>query len=122
MLAGLVFALAGVSFAWMRYAGGRVPAADGVRVNPAVTFLRRRWFVDDLYEVVVVRPTVALGRVLRIGVEDDTLAAGSRGVGDAFGSLSVGLRGFQTGFLRNYVLTLFLGAVVILVYFIAVSQ
>jgi hypothetical protein len=38
------------------------------------------------------------------------------------GSLSAGLRGFQTGFLRNYTLTLFLGAVVILVYFIAVSQ
>jgi len=122
MLAGLVFALAGVAFAWTRYAAGRVPAADETHVSFAVTFLRRRWFVDDLYNVVIVRPVLALSRVLRIGVEDDTLAAGSRGLGDAVGNLSEGLRGFQTGFLRNYVLTLFLGAVVILVYFIAVSQ
>jgi len=78
--------------------------------------------VDDLYDVIIVRPTVALSQMLRIGVEDDTLAAGSRGVGDAIGGLSAGLRGFQTGYLRNYTLTLFLGAVVILVYFIAVSQ
>ena len=122
LVAGLLFALGGVAFAWSRYGRGRVPADDTTRVSPAVVFLRRRWFVDDLYDVVIVRPTVALSQMLRIGVEDDTLAAGSRGVGDAIGGLSAGLRGFQTGYLRNYTLTLFLGAVVILVYFIAVSQ
>ena len=122
MLLGLVFAVAGIAYAWSRYAGGRVPAADDARVSPIVAFLRRRWFVDDLYDGVIVRPTMAIARMLRIGVEDDTLAAGSRGLGSLVGGVSAGLRGFQTGFLRNYTLMLFLGAVVILVYFIAVSQ
>lgn len=122
MLLGLVFAVAGIAYAWSRYAGGRVPAADAARVSPVVVFLRRRWFVDDLYDGVIVRPTLAIARMLRIGVEDDTLEAGSRGLGSLVGGVSAGLRGFQTGFLRNYTLMLFLGAVVILVYFIAVSQ
>jgi NADH-quinone oxidoreductase subunit L len=78
--------------------------------------------VDDLYDGVIVRPTMTIARMLRIGVEEDTLAAGSRGLGSLAGGVSAGLRGFQTGFLRNYTLMLFLGAVVILVYFIAVSQ
>jgi NADH-quinone oxidoreductase subunit L len=120
--AGLICALVGVALAWARYAQGQTPASDTAKVGALVNFLRRRWYVDDLYDGVIVRPVVALGRGLRFGVEDDTLEAGSRSVGDAVGSLSAGLRGLQTGFLRNYTLTLFLGAVVILVYFIAVSQ
>jgi NADH-quinone oxidoreductase subunit L len=122
MIAGLICAVVGIGVAWSRYARGQSPAADDVKASALVVFLRRRWLIDDLYDGAIVRPILAFSRALRLGVEDDTLDTGSRGLGDAVGSLSAGLRGFQTGFLRNYTLTLFLGAVVILVYFIAVSQ
>ena len=122
LVAGLLFALAGVAVAWGRYGRGQVPATDAAAVGPLVSFLRRRWYIDDLYEGVIVKPTLALARTLRLGVEDETLEAGSRGVGEVVAEFSESLRGLQTGFLRNYALTLFLGAVVILVYFIAVSQ
>ncbi|HZC07416.1 MAG TPA: NADH-quinone oxidoreductase subunit L [Ktedonobacterales bacterium] len=120
--AGLICALVGVGIAWGRYGHGQTPASDGAKVGALVVFLRRRWYVDDIYDGAIVRPILALGRGLRLGVEDDTLEAGSRGLGEVIGGFSAGLRGLQTGFLRNYTLTLFLGAVVILVYFIAVSQ
>ncbi len=42
--------------------------------------------------------------------------------GNVFDGLSADLRGFQTGYLRNYALTILLGAIIVLVYFIAVSQ
>ncbi|HEX9035773.1 MAG TPA: NADH-quinone oxidoreductase subunit L [Ktedonobacterales bacterium] len=119
--AGLVCALAGIGFAWMRYGAGQVPATDEA-ASASVIFLRRRWYVDDLYDGVIVRPLVALSQLMRVGVEDEILDAGARGTGDALDSLSSGLRGFQTGYLRNYALTLFLGVIIILVYFIAVSQ
>jgi NADH-quinone oxidoreductase subunit L len=121
LAAGLVCAVAGVALAWARYGAGQVPAGD-VAPGALITFLRRRWYVDAVYDAVIVRPVVALSRLLRIGVEDDILDSGARGVGDAFDGLSASLRGFQTGYLRNYALTLFLGAIIILVYFIAVSQ
>jgi NADH-quinone oxidoreductase subunit L len=121
MAAGLVCALAGVALAWARYGGGQVPVADE-KPGALVAFLRRRWYVDDLYDVVIVRPLLALSRLLRIGVEDEILGASAQGTGEAFDGLSAGLRGFQTGYLRNYALTLFLGAIIVLVYFIAVSQ
>ncbi len=122
LIAGLVLALIGIAIAWNRYGRGQAPASDRARVGALVTFLRNRWYIDDLYDGVIVRPILALGRGLRVSFEDETLDAGARGFSGTISSLSAGLRGFQTGYLRNYTLTLFLGAVVILVYFIAVSQ
>ncbi len=116
---GLVCAISGVLLAWARYGAGQVPATEA---GALVTFLRRRWYVDDVYEIVIVRPLLALSRMMRVGVENDILDAGARGTGDAFDGLSAGLRGFQTGYLRNYTLTLLLGALIVLVYFLAVSQ
>jgi NADH-quinone oxidoreductase subunit L len=121
LVAGLVSALAGVGYAWARYGAGQVPVTDEAETG-LVTFLRRRWYVDDIYDGVIVRPALTLSRLLRQGVEDEILDAGAKGTGDAFDGLSLGLRGFQTGYLRNYALTVFLGVVVILVYFISVTQ
>jgi NADH-quinone oxidoreductase subunit L len=121
LAAGLVFALSGIGLAWWRYGAGQVPVADSA-ASGLTTFLRRRWYVDDLYDSVIVQPVLALSRLLRIGVEDGVVDGGARGVGDSVSDLSEGLRGFQTGYLRNYALTIFLGAIIVLVYFIAVSQ
>jgi NADH-quinone oxidoreductase subunit L len=121
LAAGLVCAIAGVAYAWSRYATGHVPATDEA-AGRLITFLRRRWYVDDIYDGVIVRPALALSNLLRQGVEDEVLDASAKGTGEAVDGLSVGLRGFQTGYLRNYALTLFLGVIIILVYFIAVTQ
>ena len=116
LAAGLIFALAGIALAYLRY--GRVttvPAADE-SASGLITFLRRRYYVDDLYDAALVKPIVALGRGLQSGLEDETLDGGTRGVGGFFSGLSDSLRSLQTGYTRNYALLIFLGAALFLLY------
>jgi NADH-quinone oxidoreductase subunit L len=118
---GLACGLVGIALAWWRYGAGQVPAADSA-ASPAIGFLRNRWYVDALYDTVIVRPIVTISGLLRSGVEEGMVEGGANGVGESVSDLSESLRGFQTGYLRNYALTIFLGAIIVLIYFIAVSQ
>jgi NADH-quinone oxidoreductase subunit L len=121
LVISLAFAVAGIALAWWRYGAGQVPASDSA-ASPAIGFLRNRWYVDALYDTVIVRPVVAISGLLRSGVEEGIVEGGANGVGESVSDLSESLRGFQTGYLRNYALTIFLGAIIVLIYFIAVSQ
>src|SRR5262249_3983776 len=123
---------------------------DAVDQFPAVyTFLQRKWYFDELYSVLLVRPAVIVARRFRafdLSVIDGVLHALARGtvglarldrrfdngvgdglvnlVGNVFYDLGARLRVVQTGFLRNYILFLVLAAVglfVALSYFVAVA-
>ncbi|HEY7834474.1 MAG TPA: NADH-quinone oxidoreductase subunit L, partial [Ktedonobacterales bacterium] len=113
---GLAAALAGIGIAWSVY-GRRQHVFTTVR-NPLYQFVAHRWYVDDLYDRVIVRPLLALGRGTGALVERMTLDGGSRGLGWATAWVSAGLRSLQTGYVRNYALGILLGAVVILLYFV----
>jgi len=114
--AGLVVALIGIGVAW-RYYYRREPAFAH-RDNPLVVFLDRRWLIDDLYDRAIVRPIIWVGGVLRRGVEGVTLDGGTRGVASVAGWISMGLRALQTGYARNYALAIFLGAALIVLYYV----
>jgi NADH-quinone oxidoreductase subunit L len=124
--------------------------ADASDQFPAVyTFLQRKWYFDELYSVLLVRPAVIVARRFRafdLSVIDGILHALARGtvglarldrrfdngvvdglvnlVGNVFYDLGARLRVVQTGFIRNYILFLVLAAVglfVALSYFVAVA-
>ncbi|WIG61155.1 MAG: NADH-ubiquinone oxidoreductase chain L [Ktedonobacterales bacterium] len=112
----LAAALLGIGIAWARY-GSRQPRFAPSR-NPFVILLEHRYYVDDLYDRAIVRPIVALGRWLRRDVEGVALDGGTRGVGGLIGGASKGLRALQTGYVRNYALAIFTGAVLIVLYYV----
>jgi NADH-quinone oxidoreductase subunit L len=113
---GLLAAVIGIAVAWVRY-GARQPSFAPSR-NPLVTLLEHRYYVDDLYDAVFVRPVVALGALLQRGLEDDTLDGGTRGLGWLVVQTGRGLRALQTGYARNYALAIFLGAALILLFYV----
>jgi NADH-quinone oxidoreductase subunit L len=115
LILGLAFALGGIAIAWMRY-GARQHQFRTVH-SPLHTFLSRRWYIDDVYDWVVVRPIMVLGRASSRVVEAFALDGGTRGVGWVSARLSAGFRTLQTGYVRNYALAILLGAVVILLYY-----
>ncbi|HEY7092980.1 MAG TPA: NADH-quinone oxidoreductase subunit L [Ktedonobacterales bacterium] len=118
--AGLGVAILGIGFAWLRYGRGQISVSE--REAPAVAFVRSGLGVDALYSAVIVRPLLALGRGLRTVIEDGALDGGTRGVGSLFAVGSRGLRTFQTGFVRNYAVWIFLGAALIVLYFMVFPQ
>jgi NADH-quinone oxidoreductase subunit L len=119
-LVGLGVALLGIGYAWLRYGRGRTSVSENEA--PVAAFVRSGLGIDALYSAVIVRPLLALGRGLRTVVEDNLLDGGTRGVGDLFAAGSRGLRTFQTGFVRNYAVWIFLGAALIVLYFMVFPQ
>jgi NADH-quinone oxidoreductase subunit L len=119
-IVGLGVALLGIGYAGLRYGRGRISVSE--KETPAVAFVRSGLGVDALYRAVIVRPLLALGRGLRTVVEDRALDGGTRGVGGLFAAGSRALRTFQTGYARNYAVWIFLGAALIILYFMVFPQ
>jgi NADH-quinone oxidoreductase subunit L len=113
---GLVSGPIGIAIAWVRYAR-REPRFAASR-NPLVVLLQHKYYIDELYDIIIVRPIVTIGTLWRIGFEDGLFAQGSRGVGQLVGGVSKSLRRLQTGYARNYALAIFIGAALILVYYV----
>ncbi|PYQ26293.1 MAG: NADH-quinone oxidoreductase subunit L [Acidobacteria bacterium] len=78
--------------------------------------IENKWYVDELYAAIIVRPLAALSRFFWKGVDAviDGIAAMLGFVIRGFGEV---LRFFQTGNVRNYALMFFIGVVVFLAVF-----
>ncbi|HZP37751.1 MAG TPA: NADH-quinone oxidoreductase subunit L [Methylomirabilota bacterium] len=116
VLSALV-AVAGVALAWMVY--GRTPvraASIGVARNPLHRVLLDKYYVDEIYDALVVTPiyrlSLWLARVFDPGVIDGLV----NGVASMVAGWSRGLRRVQTGFVMNYAFGILLGAVAVVAY------
>jgi NADH-quinone oxidoreductase subunit L len=104
-------ALGGVALGWMRHRGRRDPALGALGA-----FLEQRWYIDALYEAVILRPSRAIGRWLAGPVDLGVIDAAANGVGHVLARLAGGVRRWQTGYARQYALGVLVGSVLILVY------
>ncbi|HSC27947.1 MAG TPA: NADH-quinone oxidoreductase subunit L [Vicinamibacterales bacterium] len=109
-------AVAGIGIAAFFWLRRRDLATDlSVRFSGVYRLLLNKYYVDEIYDAVIVQPikrvsTVALWRGVDVGVVDGAV----NGVGLAVGAASGALRRLQTGSIRTYAASLFLGAVMIL--------
>jgi len=93
----------------------RRPAADPIDVlGRFATPLRRAFFVDELYDVAVVRPVGVLARAA-LGVDRRGIDATAVGSGRAAVLLGVGLRRLQTGNVQTYLSALVAGMLIVVV-------
>ncbi len=146
-------ALLAIGLAWLIY--GRKPLtrgqADPLRkwLGPIFVGMENKWWVDEIYNAIIIRPYIALAAFLADVVDwrfwhdwfHDTVLARSFRLGtqwlssgfdahvidgavNGLGSLTKGaaarLRLVQTGYVRNYALALFVGVLLILSYFLFV--
>ena len=119
VLSALV-AIAGVALAWMVY--GRTPvraASIGVARNPVHRLLIEKYYVDEVYDALFVKPiyrlSLWLARVFDPGLIDGVV----NGVATLVVGWARGLRRVQTGFVMNYALGILLGAVAVIAYLLA---
>lgn len=116
-------------------------------IGPIYEVLNQKWYIDELYWAVILNPYVALSRFLADVIDwkfwhdwfhDVVLAGGYRllaqvmavrvdlggidaianGLGNAAKSMAASFRRLQTGYVRNYALSIFVGVVIILGYLV----
>jgi NADH-quinone oxidoreductase subunit L len=123
MLMGLSvgIAAAGIGLAWFFwYRDPERAAAMQRRFRSVHGLLLNKYYVDELYEAAVVQPIKAVSTtVLWKGVDASGIDLTVNGVGMAVRGSSSLLRRLQTGSIRTYAASLFLGAVVILGYYLS---
>jgi NADH-quinone oxidoreductase subunit L len=120
LLLGLAMALLGIGVAWRRYAGRQAGRRVVVTVpqTAVVTAAARGFYLDNLFNLLLVIPTVLLAQALRVLAEDALFDGGSRGIGRAVSATSRGLRRLQTGYVRTYALAILVGAALILFFYL----
>jgi len=119
VMAVVVFA-AGVTLAWVLYMSTPVRAEAIGRPRTAVhALLLNAWYVDALYDRLIVGPLFALSRFFA-GVVDARVVDGLvNAVGRAVVAGAAGLRRIQTGYTVNYALTMLAGAVLLVAFLLA---
>ncbi|HUF94276.1 MAG TPA: NADH-quinone oxidoreductase subunit L [Candidatus Limnocylindria bacterium] len=113
LVLSVVVALAGITLAWFMYMASPVKADTiGRARTPVHALLLNAWYVDRLYDRLLVTPLFALSTFLArvdLGVVDGAV----NGVGRAVVAWAGTLRRVQTGYVVNYALTMLVGAVVL---------
>jgi NADH-quinone oxidoreductase subunit L len=121
---GGVIAIAGIALAWWIYRRKPGTTARLVERYPwAHRFLGHKWYFDELYDAVFVRPMTTAGGFGRRVIETDFVQGTI--VGGATGIVRVGTsfaRAIQTGYLRAYALLLLLGVAGLTLYFLLNSS
>jgi NADH-quinone oxidoreductase subunit L len=118
MLMGLSsgIALAGIGLAWYFWVRNRKAAATIARsATPIYTLLLNKYYVDQIYDAVIVQPIKRVSTFVLWRAADAVLIDGTvNGVGSAVRAASASLRRLQSGSIRAYSASLFLGVIVIL--------
>jgi NADH-quinone oxidoreductase subunit L len=120
MIVSVVVALVGIglaSYFWLKNRAAADRMAD--RFPGLHRVLEHKYYVDEIYDAAVVQPVQivsedGLWKGVDVGVIDRVV----NGVGGLVGGAGEVLRLFQTGSVRTYATSLFLGVVVILGYFL----
>jgi NADH-quinone oxidoreductase subunit L len=111
--------LLGIFVAWLMYASGAVsPSRLTARVRPLYNLLWNKYYVDELYGFLFVRPFRRTAAFLADFFDPWVIDGAVNGVGmltDAAGRL---IRLWESGYVRNYALSLLAGAIVVLAYFV----
>jgi NADH-quinone oxidoreductase subunit L len=124
LVIGAAISLAGIALAgllYLRRPGTTARLAE--RYRGVHDFLARKWYFDELYELAVVRPFAAAGRLGRDVVESTfvqgVLVGGTVRLVQAGSSFA---RSVQTGELRSYAALLLVGVSGLLLYFLIVAS
>jgi NADH-quinone oxidoreductase subunit L len=85
-------------------------------LGPLFTAFEKRWWIDEFYGIIIVRPYHALTSFLAQPVDLGVINAAGDGLGRAVTWISNGLRRLQNGFVSSYALAVLLGVIIIMAY------
>ena len=114
MMVSVVTAGLGVAVAYLFYVVvPDLPARLASALRPFYQLSFHKWYVDEIYDAIFVRPTVALARGLWRGVDVVFIDGFVNGVAHATQAWGAMLRVMQSGKLQHYALFMAVGAVLV---------
>ncbi|MGH2729025.1 MAG: NADH-quinone oxidoreductase subunit L, partial [Actinomycetota bacterium] len=118
VLAGLALSVAVVGIAvaralYLSRSGGLRRRALERRFGPLIVAARNKFYVDEFYGAVVVRPAKGLAVFLAERVDVGVIDGVVNGTGTLVARTAEGLRRLQTGYVRGYAVTFLVGVVVV---------
>jgi NADH-quinone oxidoreductase subunit L len=115
-----ILALAGIAIAaqlYLKHPG--VPARLAASFPRLYRFLVNKGYVDEIYDEVLVQPIRSLSEnVLWKGLDDTVIDGAVNGMGTLVGETGAVVRHLQTGSMRAYALSVLLGAVLMVGYYL----
>jgi NADH-quinone oxidoreductase subunit L len=119
MAVSVAAALAGLGVAWELYVRGRADLTKvGTPQNGVHRLLLHKYYVDELYDRALVQPILALSRWCAETVDAGVIDGAVNGVAAVIVRAAGRLRRYQTGFVMNYALSMLVGVVALLGWFL----
>ena len=123
LLVSSVIALAGAGLAYLAYVQRTIDVvALSARFQPLYRLLWNKYYVDELYGLLFVRPFFALARFLADVVDKLVIDGAVNGVATVTAGVHALARRLQTGYVRAYALSMVLGALLVLAYLTYLAQ
>jgi NADH-quinone oxidoreductase subunit L len=116
----LVMAVAGIGLAFFMYTWATdVPARLAARFNGVYRFLLNKWYFDELYDFLFVRPAFAIGRGLWKGGDGAVIdGVGPDGVAAATLRIARNAVRLQTGYIFHYAFTMLIGVLILVTWYL----
>jgi len=113
-------AFLGLGLAYLFYvAKPELPKKLATTFHALYSIVFNKYYVDELYDTVIVWPIVATSRELLWKVVDNLMIDGAvNGIGYVVRGVGGGLRHMQSGYVRTYAAWILLGGVLIMVWFL----
>jgi NADH-quinone oxidoreductase subunit L len=120
---GAVLSLLGIATSYYLYvvAPGSTARLRS-RAHAVYEFLVHKWYFDELYDAIVYRPVIAVGRFANSVIERVVVQGIVTAALDVVRGVGVVVRGAQSGFVRAYALLLVGGFAALGLYFLIVSS
>jgi NADH-quinone oxidoreductase subunit L len=119
MAVSVAAGLAGLLVAWEMYLRGRADLAKvGVPQSGIHRLLLGKYYVDELYDRVIVQPMFALSRWCADAFDAGVIDGAVNGVAAVVERAAGRLRRYQTGFVMNYALSMLVGVVALVGWFL----
>jgi NADH-quinone oxidoreductase subunit L len=114
--------LIGLFFAWLLYyrrpeLPGRIAAGAGMLYR----FVLNKYYVDEFYGAVFVKPLIEGSKKLWLGIDTDTIDGALNGSAHGAQEVSDGVRQIQSGNIRSYAAWVTVGAVAVLIFMIVMG-
>jgi NADH-quinone oxidoreductase subunit L len=122
MAASVGVAVLGIWLAYQLYVVAPARAERWAAEFPRLyRVLLNKYYVDELYDTVFVRPTVQLAHFLWRQFDVAVVDGAVNGAGEAVGETGRWLRRWQTGNVQHYALSLLVGTLLLLGYFLGLG-